>query len=92
MCYLVAKRCLANPGCLALGDIFAAVHSDNGYVVRILLFDLPQLRKNVHAVDSSVGPEIQKDYLALKSFQRDRFSTGMNPVEARRKFRCANTG
>lgn len=66
------------------------MYSDDRYIVRVLLFDLPQLREDVQAVDSAIGPEIQKDYLAPKPFQRERFSTGMNPVEARRKFRRAN--
>jgi hypothetical protein len=35
-------------------------------LIRILLFQLPQLRKYVHAVDSAERPEIQKDQLAFQ--------------------------
>ncbi|MDQ6770494.1 MAG: hypothetical protein M3Z54_10970 [Gemmatimonadota bacterium] len=89
---LIAKRCLVNPGRLALGDIFSAVDSDYYHIVGVLFFDLPQLRKDVQAVDSAVRPEIQKDYPATKAFHCKRVSTGVNPVEARRKFRRANAG
>ena len=32
----------------------------------VLLFQFPQLRKHVHTVNSTVGPEIQDDYLAFE--------------------------
>jgi hypothetical protein len=37
------------------------VHSDHRNVARILPLDLPQLRKNMDAVDSTVRPEVEQD-------------------------------
>lgn len=90
MRYLVPKGRLTNTGCLALRDIFAAMHSNDNNVVGILLFDLPQLRQNVNAVDSAIGPEIEEDHTATQALERERLSTGVNPVETRRKLRSPN--
>jgi hypothetical protein len=90
MAYVVTESCLANPGCLALCDIFAAMDTNDHDIVGVPPFDLPQLRKNVNTVDSAVRPEIQEDYSAAKFSELDAFPAGMDPVEARRKFRGTN--
>lgn len=92
MAYLIPQRSLTNPGRIALGDIFAAMNSDDDDVVGELLFNLPQLRKNVNTVYSAVSPEIEKDHLAPQLCQCERFSTSVNPVEARRKLGCTDAG
>src|SRR5437870_2494449 len=45
-------------GRLALSRELGRMDADHDHPVSILLFDLPQLRKGVHAVDSTEGPEI----------------------------------
>jgi hypothetical protein len=87
----VAPRRVTNTGRIALCDIFAAVHPYDSYVAGIPLLDLPQLRKNVNAIDSAVRPEVEKDHVTPKTFQRERLFACMDPVEARREFGCANT-
>jgi hypothetical protein len=59
-----AERRFEYPGRFPLCDIFSTVNSDDDDVVRISLLDLPQLRKNVDAVDSAIGPEIEENDLA----------------------------
>ena len=83
---LVAQGRLANPGRLALRDIFAAMHSDHDQVGRKPLFDLPQLRKDVNAVYSAVRPEIEEDNFASQTFQCEGMAIGVYPIEARWKF------
>jgi hypothetical protein len=86
----IPERRIANAKTLSLGDVLSAVDADDRYVFGVVLLDLPQLRKNVNAVDSAVRPEIQEDYSAAKFSELDAFPAGMDPVEARRKFRGTN--
>jgi hypothetical protein len=53
-------------------------------------FELPQLRKDVNAVDSPISPEIEEQDLAAKIGYTERATSCMNPIERRRKIRCAN--
>jgi hypothetical protein len=85
-----AKRGFKNPGCLALRDIFAAVYSDDDNVIRISLFDLPQLRENMDAIDSAIGPEIEKHYLAAQLLDTQCLAVGMNPIETLGKIGSSN--
>ena len=66
------------------------MHSDDSYITRILLLDLPQLRKNMHTVDSAKRPEVEKNDAPAKLFKRNCMRTGMDPVETMREFRGAN--
>ena len=52
----------------------------------VLLFQFPQLRKYVHAVDSTVRPEVQHHQLPTKLSQRHR-PLRVEPVEPSRKLR-----
>ena len=60
---------------------------DDDDVVRIPLLDLPQLRKDVNAVDSAIGPEIEENDLATQILDAQLLTTRVNPVEARREVR-----
>jgi hypothetical protein len=91
MNYVVTERRLADPGCLALRDIFATMHTNDDDIILVPLFDLPQLRKDVYAVDSAISPEIQEDDSAAKFRELDGFSAGIDPVETRWKFRGTDT-
>jgi hypothetical protein len=48
------------------GMIFPAVYADYYQLTGILQLELPQLREHMNAVDSTVRPEIQKDYFAAQ--------------------------
>jgi hypothetical protein len=48
------------------GMIFPAVYADYYQLTRILQLELSQLREHMDAVNSTVGPEIQKDYFAAQ--------------------------
>lgn len=91
MLYPVPDRSLANARGFALGDIFAAVHSDDSDITGILPFDLPQLRKDVNAVDSAVSPEVEQDDFAAELRERERGTVRVDPVESRWEFGRANT-
>src|SRR3954463_10208022 len=82
-----AKGCFQDSGCLALRDIFAAMDSDDDNVIRIAFLDLPQLRKNVDAVDSPVGPEIEQNHLPAQFLDAQRLTTSVNPVQTSGKVR-----
>ena len=63
---------------------FCRVNSNDYEFVSIFLFQLPQLRKYMGAVDSTIGPEIQDDYLPLKFLHRHR-PVSINPIHVFRK-------
>src|SRR5207249_2898727 len=54
----VAQHGLAKVRCLALRREFGRVDADHDHPVAIFALDAPQLRKRVHTVDSTEGPEV----------------------------------
>jgi hypothetical protein len=42
------------------------------------------------AVDSAIGPEIEKYYLAAQVLDTQRLAVGVNPIETMRKLRSSN--
>jgi hypothetical protein len=82
MSYLVAKARFEDPVCFALRDIFSAMNTDDDDIICILFFDLPQLRKDVYAVDSAIRPEVEQYDFPAQRLQRQRFASRMYPVEA----------
>ncbi len=72
--------------------VLTAVHSDDDERICELFFELPQLRKNVNAVDSTVRPEIEQDDLSPQVDEPQRPVACMNPVQIRREFRRSNSG
>lgn len=90
MLYAIPDRRLANARRLALGDIFATVHSDDSDITGVLLFDLPQLREDVNAVDSAIGPEVEQDDFATQLRQCEWVALRVDPVESRREIWSAN--
>ena len=50
----------------ALGAELAGVHADDDQLIRVALFQLPQLRQYVDAVDSAVSPEVEQHQLAAQ--------------------------
>ena len=76
-----SERRLTNALGDALGDVLAAVDADDGDVIGVFLFELPQLRKYVDAVDSAVGPEIEEEQLAAEVGEREPASPSVDPVE-----------
>jgi hypothetical protein len=61
--------------------------TDDNQSFGILLFESPQLRKDMGAVDSTVGPEIQNHNLASELFHRQR-TVGIDPLQGIGKFWC----
>jgi hypothetical protein len=61
------------------------VHPYDGDVARVLLLELPQLRKYVNAVDSAVGPEVEEEQLPAEVGEREPAAARMNPLEIRRE-------
>ena len=66
MLYLIAHDGPADVVGGLFGVELGRMDSDDDHLGGVLLFQFPQLRKHVHAVNSTVGPEIQDDYLALE--------------------------
>ena len=62
--YLVAHDGAADVVGGLLSVELGRVDSDHYQLIGVLLFQFPQLRKHVHAVNSTVGPEVQDEYLA----------------------------
>jgi len=53
-------RRISNPRRNPLGVILPAVNADYCERAAVFRFELPQLREYVDAVDSPIGPEVQK--------------------------------
>ena len=75
---------------VALGDELATVHTHDRQLVRKPLFELPQLREDVDAVDSAVGPEVQNRDLSTQIGDGEGSSVGVDPVETRGKVGRSN--
>ena len=52
-------------------------------------FELPQLRKDVQAVDSAEGPEVEQDQLAAQVAEGER-APGVEPVGVGREIGCVD--
>ena len=78
---LVTHDRLADALGIVLGIELAGMHADDNHVVGIRLFQLLELRQNVHAVDAAVGPEIENDEFAAQVFKIDR-RRGVQPLGA----------
>lgn len=74
-------RGVTNARRLALGGVFAAMDTDDGDLIGVPRFELPQLQEDVHAVDSAIGPEVQQQQLAAEVRERALLAAGVNPVE-----------
>jgi hypothetical protein len=72
---------ISNP----LGVILTAVYADYSELGRKLLFQLPQLRKYVNAVDSAVCPEVEQDDFSAEIREPERPVSGVNPIQISRK-------
>jgi hypothetical protein len=68
------------------------VDADHHDITLVLIFDLPQLRKNVDAVYSAIRPEVEKHDFAPKTRERDAVAASVNPIETSWKLRRANAG
>ena len=87
---LQSQRGIPNVVGDALLGVFAAVHTDDRDPRSVSFLELPQLRKNMDAVDSAVGPEIEKEQFAAEVGERQTTSTGVHPIERIWKIGGAN--
>ena len=87
-----ANRGITNPFCHTLSVILAAVDAYDDQRVSKFLFELPQLRENVNAIDSTVRPEIEQDDLSSQVDEPQRLIARVNPVEIGSEFRRSNGG
>ena len=78
---------ITNPRRVSFGDVFAAMDTYDGDRLGEPLLELPQLRKHMDAVDSAVGPEIEKQQLPTKVGERQCATFRVNPFEARGEIR-----
>jgi hypothetical protein len=74
-------RCVTNARRDPLGGELAAVNPDDGDRVAKPMFEFPQLRENVDAVDSAVSPEVQQEELAPEVGESESAPAGVQPVE-----------
>jgi hypothetical protein len=86
------NRRIANPPCYSFSVVLAAVYADDDERICEFLFELPQLRKNVNAVDSTVRPEIEQDDFSPQIDQPQRMVACVNPIQVCREFRRSNRG
>ena len=75
------NRCVTNAIRYALGRVFPTVDADYCNLACEALLELPQLRKDVNAVDSAVRPEIEDEQLAAVIREGARHSSGVQPIE-----------
>ena len=59
----------------------STVYAHDGYFSPVFLFERPQLRKHVDAVDSAVRPEIEQQEPSAKICQGELPSAGVDPFE-----------
>jgi hypothetical protein len=85
-------RRFSNSVCYSLCVVLAAVNADDDELVGEFFFELPQLRKNVNAVDSTIRPEIEQHDLSPQVDEPKRLVPRMNPVQIRWEFRRSNGG
>ena len=68
----------------------SAVNADDGNFRRVFLLELPQLRKDMDAVDSAIGPEIEEQELTAKVGEGKFPTAGVDPLQGVGKIRRAN--
>ena len=85
-------RRIANSPCYPLSVKLPALNADDDQLPGILRFKLPQLRKDMDAVDSPIGPEVQEYDLSAQVGESQRPAAGMHPVEIIGKLGGANSG
>ena len=66
---------------LPLRRVLAAVNANHGEIVWKLVLELPQLREDMDAVDSAIGPEVEQQHLPAKVSEREPSSARVDPVE-----------
>lgn len=86
-----SKRGVTDSARNTFGVILPAVNSNNSELDRKLLFQLPQLRKYVNAVDSPVGPEVEQGDFPAQVGEYQRPISCVDPVQIWRKLWRANT-
>jgi len=69
---------------VSLGGELRRVDTDDDHPVAVLLLDFPQLRKQVHAIDSAEGPEVDDRQPPAQVRQPER-PGHVQPIEAFRK-------
>src|SRR3989442_11124709 len=74
---------------LPLAQELRRVHTDDGELLAPLALELPQLRKDVQAVDSAEGPEVEQDQLAVQVAEGER-APGVEPVGVGREIGCVD--
>ena len=80
-------RCIPNSRRNPFGVILPAVNADYCELAAVFRFELPQLREYVDAVDSPIGPEVQKNDFPAQVGELEFFPACMNPVEVVGKLR-----
>ena len=83
---LVAHDCLKNAGRILFILEFGRMDADHHNLIGILLFQLLQVRNDVHAVDAAVRPEIEQYDFASQVLEPDR-RVGIDPIQSGRKLR-----
>lgn len=68
-----------------LGMILTALYANDYQLLRVSRFELPQLREYVYAVNSTVGPEIEQNYLATQVRQPQCTTACVHPIQTFRK-------
>lgn len=71
--------------------ILAALNSDYDKLIGILRFELPQLREYMDAVDSPIGPEVEKEDLSSQVGETKLSPASVNPVEIVGKIGCPDS-
>ena len=78
---LIAQDGLAYVVGLFFGRELRRMHADDDQFVRVFLFELLQLRNDVHAVDAAISPEVEQYDFAAQLADRDR-PLGVQPLQA----------
>lgn len=66
--------------------ILPALNSNYNELSTVLRFELPQLREYMDAVDSPIGPEVEKDDFTPELSEGQLSASSMDPVEFVGKF------
>jgi hypothetical protein len=85
-------RRVVYPASDSFGMILPAVNTNHDELAGVFQFELPQLRENMDAVNSTVGPEVEEDNLAPQIGKFEFLTSGVNPVEVIWKLGRSNRG
>ena len=72
---------------LFFGGEFCRMYTDNRHLPSEFAFDFPQLRKQVHTVNSTIGPEIQNHQPAAQFLEGERSGSMFSQSSP-----CVNSG